>query len=288
MGREKVSSKKKTGKKSNKKKDLPFLEHLEELRWHLIRSIVVVIIFALTAFVFKEIIFDEIIFKPRETDFLTNRLLCRLGDYIGSSVLCINSTELTIINIKMSGQFMTHIKVSIVAGVILAFPFIFWEIWRFIRPALKNKEKSVSRGAVFWSSFLFLIGILFGYFVVTPLSVNFFTTYFVSEDVQNQINLTSYIAIITSVVLSGGVIFELPVLIYILSKAGLVSPGFLKKYRRHSIIIVLALSAIITPPDIFSQILVAFPLFFLYEIGIVISKKIEKKREKETAEFLKD
>ncbi len=281
MGKEKVTTKKKRKKVHNKKKDLPFLEHLEELRWHLIRAIISIIIFAITAFAFKEFIFDEIIFKPRDSDFITNRLLCQLGDIIGSSVLCINSTELTIINIKMAGQFLTHIKVSIVVGLILAFPYVFWEVWRFIKPALKSKEKGVSRGAVFWSSLLFIIGVLFGYFIVTPLSVNFFTTYFVSKDVTNQINLTSYIGIITSVVLSGGAIFELPVLIYILSKAGLVSSSSLKKYRRHSIIIVLVLSAMITPPDIFSQVLVAFPLFFLYEIGIIISKRIEKKRIKQ-------
>jgi len=280
MEKEKVTTKKKRKKAQNKKKDLPFLEHLEELRWHLIRAIISIIVFAIGAFVFKEFIFDEIIFKPRESDFITNRLLCQLGDIIGSTVLCINSAELTIINIKMSGQFLTHIKVSIVVGLILAFPYVFWEIWRFIKPALKNKEKNVSRGAVFWSSLLFIIGVLFGYFIVTPLSVNFFTTYFVSQDVINQINLTSYIGIITSVALAGGAIFELPVLIYILSKAGLVGSSFLKKYRRHSIIIVLVMSAMITPPDIFSQILVAFPLFFLYEIGIIISKRIEKKRKK--------
>ncbi len=285
MKRKEINTNKKTTKAKKRSKDIPFLAHLEELRWHLIRAIISIIVFALVAFVFKGIIFDEILFKPEEPNFITNRLLCQLGELINSTVLCINSTKLVIINIKMAGQFMTHIKVSLVAGIIVAFPYVFWEIWKFIKPALKSTEKSVTRGAVFWSSLLFILGILFGYFVVTPLSVNFFTTYFVSKDVQNQINLTSYIGIITSVVLAGGVIFELPILIYILSKAGLVTAKFLRKYRRHSIIIVLALSAIITPPDIFSQILVAFPLFFLYEIGIVISKRIEKKRDKELAKY---
>lgn len=279
MSEEKISSQKKSKKFKNKEKDLPFLAHLEELRWHVIRAIIALVIFASVAFIYKGVIFDEIILKPRDADFITNKLLCELGDIIESKVLCINTGDLDIINIKMSGQFVTHIKVSLVVGLILAFPYIFWELWRFVKPGLRRNEKSVTRGAVFWSSLLFGLGVLFGYFIVTPLSVNFFTTYFVSSEVQNQINLTSYIGIITSVVLSGGVIFELPILIYILSKAGIITVDFLKKYRRHSIVAVLALSAIITPPDIFSQVLVALPLFILYEIGILISKRIEKKRK---------
>jgi len=218
MGKEKVTIKKINKKKQNKKEYLSFFKHLEELRWHLIRAIISIIVFSIGAFVFKEFIFDEIIFKPREMDFITNRLLCWLGEIIGSTVLCINSAELTIINIKMSEQFFIYIRVSIIIGLILAFPYIFWEMWSFFKQTLKNKEKKVSREVVFWSSLLFIIGILFGYFIATPLLVNFFTTDVVSKDITNQISLTFYINIISSGILLSGAIFELPILIYILSK----------------------------------------------------------------------
>jgi sec-independent protein translocase protein TatC len=177
----------------------------------------------------------------------------------------------------MAGQFSTHIMVSIVAGFIVAFPYVFWEIWRFIKPALHSNEKKHARGAVFFSSLLFLTGVLFGYFVIVPLSVHFLGNYSVSEQVLNQINLGSYISTVTSVVLAAGIIFELPVIIFFLSKAGLVTPSFLRKYRKHAIVLILILAAIITPPDVFSQILVSLPLILLYEIGILISKRITAK-----------
>jgi sec-independent protein translocase protein TatC len=171
--------------------------------------------------------------------------------------------------------------VSLIAGFVVSFPYVFHEFWRFIVPALYSKEKRHARGAVFYSSLLFLLGVLFGYFVIVPLSVHFLGSYSVSEQVTNQINLISYVSTVASVVLAAGVIFELPILVFFLSKAGLVTPEFLKKYRKHSLVLILALSAIITPPDIFSQVLVSFPLIFLYEIGIGISRRINVKREQE-------
>jgi len=257
--------------------NMTFLEHLEELRWHLIRAFASVFVVAVVAFIFSDIVFNHIILAPKNPDFFTNKMLCLLGEKVNIQKLCINAEPFQIINIKMAGQFTIHITISIFAGIIIAFPYIFWEFWNFIKPALYETELKHSRGAVTFSSLLFITGVLFGYFVIAPLSIHFLGSYNVSDQVLNQINLRSYIGTITSVTLAAGVIFELPILIYFLSKAGLVTPEFLRKYRRHAIIIVMVLAATITPPDIFSLMLVTFPLIILYEAGIVISKKVVKK-----------
>jgi len=261
--------------------EMTFLEHLEELRWHLIRAIAAVLVFAILAFIFHKIIFDEIIIAPKNPDFFTNKKFCEFGQIVNIRKLCINSEPFQLINIKMAGQFSTHIIVSLFAGIVIAFPYIMLEFWRFVQPALYSNEKKHTKGAVFSTSLLFLLGVLFGYFLIVPLSVHFLGSYYVSNQVMNQINLKSYISTVTSVCFASGIIFELPVLVYFLSKIGLVTPGFLRKYRKHSIIIILTLSAIITPPDIFSQVLVCLPLIILYEIGIFISKRIADKDEKE-------
>ena len=263
----------------NNQSEMGFLDHLEVLRWHLIRSFVAIILLAIVAFVFSDFVFNTVILAPKTPEFFTNYMLCKFGNYIDVKTLCINSKPFQIINIKMAGQFSTHIMVSLVAGFIVAFPYVFWEIWSFIRPALHTSEKRHAGGAVFFSSLLFILGVLFGYYIIVPLSVHFLGGYNVSDQVLNQINLGSYISTVTTVVLAAGIIFELPIIIYFLSKAGLVTPQFLKKYRRHSLVVILILSAIITPPDIFSQVLVALPLLILYEIGISISKKITAKDE---------
>ncbi len=261
------------------KGEMTFLQHLEELRWHFIRSFAAIIVAAIVAFIFKNIVFDKIIFGPRTPEFLTNRMLCNLGKLINSQKLCINTNANQLQNIQMTGQFLTHIKISVIAGIIVAFPYIFYEFWKFVNPALYENEKKISRGAVFYSSALFLLGVLFGYYVISPLSVHFLENYKVSEKVVNEINLMSYISIVATIVLASGILFELPVIVYFLSKVGIVTPEFLKKYRKHSIIIILAVAAIITPPDVFSQILVAFPLIALYEISISISRRIYRKKE---------
>ena len=265
--------------------NMTFLEHLEELRWHLIRAFSFVIIIAIVAFFFKDIIFDEIILAPKSPEFITNRVLCLLGQKMNIPKLCINSKLLQIISIKMAGQFTIHITTSIFAGIIVGFPYIFWEFWRFIKPALYEKEIKHTRGAVTISSILFILGVLFGYFIIAPLSVHFLGSYSVSDQVINQINLKSYIGTITSVTLAGGITFELPILIFFLSKAGLVTPEFLKKYRRHAVILIMVLAAAITPPDIFSLILVTLPLILLYEAGIIISKRIQKKQKNDQVLF---
>ncbi|WP_207784647.1 twin-arginine translocase subunit TatC [Marinifilum breve] len=260
---------------------MSFLEHLEVLRWHLMRSVIAVLVFAVAAFIFYDFIFDYLILAPKNPDFFTNRMFARVAEFTGVEALKINTAPFQVININMAGQFATHISVSLVAGIIASFPYIFYEFWCFIKPALYANEKKHARGSIFYTSFLFALGVLFGYYLITPLSVHFLGSYSVSDQVMNQINLKSYISSITSIVLASGVIFELPVLIFFLSKIGLVTPEFLKKYRKHSVVLILILSAIITPPDIFSQVLVCLPLMLLYEIGIKISKRIQKKHQAE-------
>ena len=277
-------SKKKQGVKTEYS-EMSFLEHLEELRWHIIRSALAIMIFAVVAFVMKDLIFNTIILNPRTPEFWTNRLFSKLADWVGTEALKINQTPLELISIKIAGQFMTHIWVSIIAGFIIASPFVFFEFWRFIKPALYENEKKHAGGAVFFTSVLFLMGILFGYFLIVPLSVHFLGSYNVSSDVTNQINLRSYIGSVTSISMATGVVFLIPIFSYFLSKVGILTPQFMRAYRRHSYVVMLLLSAIITPPDIFSQIMVAFPLVFLYEIGIFISKRVVKKREKELDEI---
>ncbi len=282
--REEVSNKKKN-KTRNAGAEMSFWEHLDALRWHLFRAVVAVLVLALLAFLNKKIIFDSIILGPKDPDFITTVLLCRLSEWIGSSALCMDMLQLELQNLKMPGQFLIHIYVSIIGGAIVASPYVFWEIWSFLRPALSSKEKKYSWGAVFVCSFLFLAGVFFSYFVIVPLTVYFFGTYQISETVQNSIALDSYIKTVVSLTFAVGLVFELPVLIYFLTKVGVVSPTFLKKNRKIVLVLILILSAIITPPDVFSQILVGIPLFGLYEISIRVSSRIHKKNlaEKETS-----
>ena len=268
--------------------DMTFLQHLEELRWHIIRALIAVVAGAILAFMFKNIIFDHVILAPNNPDFITNRLLCRLADAVNAPALCINQNPIELISIKMSGQFTTHINISLVAGLIMAFPYVFWEFWSFFRPALYEKERKYARGAVTMASLLFITGILFGYFIISPLSINFLGSYRVSDLVNNQINITSYIGSVTSVALSAGITFELPIVVFFLARIGIVTPEFMRKYRKHAIVVVLILAAVITPPDVFSLILVSIPLILLYELSIfiaarVIRKRTEKDKEAEAA-----
>lgn len=265
--------------------EMSFLEHLEELRWHIIRSGLAIIIFAVAAFIMKDLIFDTIILNPRTPGFWTNRMFAKLADIMNSDALRINETALELISIKIADQFMTHIWVSIIAGFILASPVVFYEVWRFIKPALYDNEKQYASGAVFFTTILFLMGVMFGYFLIVPLSVHFLGSYNVSSDVTNQINLRSYIGSVTSISLASGVVFLLPIFTFFLSKVGILTPTFMKTYRKHSYVVLLLMSAVITPPDVFSQIMVFVPLFFLYEISIVISRRVNRKRDKEMNEL---
>ncbi|RZP04988.1 MAG: twin-arginine translocase subunit TatC [Flavobacteriales bacterium] len=262
-------------------KEMSFLDHLEDLRWHLIRSFLSVIILASIAFLAKDFIFNVLIFGPKHSDFPTYKILCEIAQFIGfKDSFCFTELPFRIQSRTMGGQFSAHVWTSITAGFIIAFPYILNEMWKFISPGLKTNERSSAKGFILKASLLFFIGVLFGYYVVTPLSINFLGTYQVSGEVYNDFDLSSYISLVRASVIASGLIFELPILIYILTKVGIVSPEILKKYRKLSLVIVLILSAIITPPDIASQVIVSVPIIVLYEISIYISKAVIRKQKR--------
>jgi sec-independent protein translocase protein TatC len=267
--------------KKQTEKEMSFLNHLEELRWHLIRSVLAIVILASIAFLAKDFIFNVLIFGPKQADFPTYKILCKIAQFIGfKDSFCFTELPFRIQSRTMGGQFSAHIWTSITAGFIVAFPYILLEIWKFISPGLRLKERSSTKGFIFIASLLFFVGVLFGYYVVTPLSINFLGTYQVSGQVHNDFDLSSYISLVRASVIASGLIFELPILIYILTKVGVVTPNMLKKYRKISLVLVLILSAIITPPDIASQVIVSVPIVILYEISIFISKVVIRKKEK--------
>lgn len=256
---------------------MSFLEHAEVLRYALMRAVIITVLIALVVFFFKDFLYDNVLFGPRNPDFPTNRFLCRVGDWLGIQALCINQGSFDIISTEMAGQFKSHLYMTLAAGTIVAVPYILWEVWMFIKPALHRKETTGVKGFVFYSTSLFILGVMFGYFVIAPLAINFLTTYTTSELVTNRIALGSYVASVSSVSLAAGIVFELPVVIYFLSRMGIVGPDSLKKFRKHSVVSAFILSAIITPPDLFSQILVALPLVVLYEVSILVSKRVYPK-----------
>jgi len=258
--------------------EMTFLEHLEELRWHIVRSLIAIFIFAILVFVFKGLIFDWLLFGPKEPDFITYQWLCSFSKSIGlGEALCTSGKGFEIVNIEMAGQFLTHLKVSVVLGFICSFPYIAWEAWRFVKPALYENEKKYTRGMVFFSSLLFFTGVLFGYLLLAPVSINFFANYSVSETVENTIKLTSYISIVTTVVLASGIMFELPMAVFIFSKLGLVTPQGMRDYRKHAVVGILVIAAIITPADIWTQMLVGIPVYILYEVSVYISAWVHRK-----------
>ncbi len=267
--------------------EMSFLDHLEDLRWHLIRSTIAIFIAGTVAFLFKGFIFDNLLLGPKNADFFTYKILCKISQFLGmGDGFCFSELPFEIQSRTMAGQFSAHIWTSITAGFIVAFPYVLYQLWKFISPGLHKNERKHSRGFIFVASLLFFIGVLFGYYVICPLSINFLGTYQVSEQVHNDFDLNSYIGLIRASVLASGLIFELPILIYFLTKVGLVTPEFLRKYRKYALIIVLILSAIITPPDIASQIIVAIPILILYQVSIYISKVVirkQKRKEKKNA-----
>ncbi|SDL76550.1 Sec-independent protein translocase TatC [Salinimicrobium catena] len=268
-------------KVENNAGEMSFLDHLEELRWHLIRATLAVVIAATGAFLAKGFIFDILLFGPTHPDFFTYDILCRLSTMVGvEGGFCFEEMPFTIQSRTMGGQFSAHIWTSITAGFIISFPYVLYEFWKFIAPAMYTNERNTARGFIFISSLLFFLGVLFGYYLVTPLSINFLGKYQVSDVVLNEFDIGSYISLVRSSVVASGLIFELPIIIYFLTKIGLVTPEFLRKYRKFALVIVLILSAIITPPDILSQIIVAIPVLVLYEISIIIARIVTKKEDR--------
>lgn len=260
--------------------EMSFLEHLEALRWHLIRAVGSIMIFAIIALVFHKEIFRHVILAPLHTDFFTYRMFCKLGVKYDLPSLCIDKIDITLINREMTGQFSMAITYSIIIGLIFAFPYAFWEIWRFVKPGLRITEVKASRGAVFWVTLLFLMGMAFGYYVVSPMAINFLASFKLDETLNNQIDITSYIGFLSVMTLACGLTFQLPVVTYVLSKVGIVTPKLMQNYRRHAFVVILILSAIITPsPDILTQMLVAVPLYVLYEVSIRVSARVERLRK---------
>lgn len=268
--------------------EMSFLDHLEELRWHLIRATLSIVIIGAIAFIFSRSLFKLIIFAPLEMSFPTYSFLCKAGQLIGlETSFCNDTLPMIIQNRTMAGQFSADIWTSILAGFIISFPYVIYQLWKFISPGLLSEERKYSKGFIILSSLLFFLGVLFGYYIVTPLSINFLANYSISDVVDNQIDISSYIALVRSAALASGLVFELPIIIYFLTKVGLVTPEILKKYRKYALVIVLVLSAIITPPDIASQIIVAIPILILYQVSIYISKVVVKNQEKQAQKDVK-
>jgi sec-independent protein translocase protein TatC len=273
--------------KSGGEGEMSFLDHLEELRWHIVRSVVAIMIFMIVAFIMAPWIFDNVIFAPARVDFPTFKWLCRIGELTGAKEqLCVDKINFKIQSRFMTGQFTMQFMAAFVIGLIISFPYVVYEIWSFIRPGLYKKEQKFSRGAVAAVSFQFLLGISFGYFVLCPMSIWFFSNYTISDMISNEFDITSYVQTIVALVFGSGVLFQLPVVIYFLSRMGLVTPQFLRKYRKHAAVIILIVAAIITPPDPLSQTIISLPLYVLYEVSIFISASVQKQRQKEADDTL--
>lgn len=256
---------------------MSFLQHLEELRWRLVRSVIVILVFAIAIWWNMDWIMKHVFMSMLKADFITYDFFCK-----NFNMMCVKEIPATVQSRQVGGQFGYALWMSFIGGVVVAFPFIFYQIWAFVKPGLKQNEKSVVKGIVFYVSMLFFAGILFGYFVVAPMSVQFFGTFKITKDIQNEFDLNSYMSTIISTVFYSGLFFLLPVVAYLFGKLGIITPSFLRKYRKHAIVGVLILSAVITPPDMISQVIVSIPIVLLYELSIFVVVRVEKKRNKES------
>ena len=255
--------------------NMPFLNHLEELRWRLVRAAVAILIVGIVIWFYQETIINLVFLSMAKKDFITFRLMCQAFG------VCINDVPVKFQSMTVSGQFSYALMMSFLGGIVVTFPYLFYQIWSFVKPGLKFKEKNLARGIVFYISLLFFLGILFGYYIVAPLSIQFFGSYQMSSKIENIFTVNSYMSTILSTVFYCGLFFLLPVATFLLTKIGLFDSAFLRKYRKHAIVVILILAAIITPPDVISQIIVSIPILILYEIGIVVSKRVEKQKSKE-------
>ncbi|MCB9252669.1 MAG: twin-arginine translocase subunit TatC [Flavobacteriales bacterium] len=251
---------------------MSFFDHIDELRAHIIRALIAVVLCSVLAFIFKSFFIDVVLFGPKSKDFITYKIMCSI-----SKSACVEDFTFKIINTDVTGQFIMHLMIAFVTGLILAFPYVIYEFWKFFKPALKESERKKTTGIIFTSSLLFLMGVLFGYFILTPISMYFMASYNISDEINNTWTIQSYISFITMLTVATGIIFELPLVMYFLAKLGIINSAFLKKYRRYAVLAILVVAAIVTPPDVGSQVLVCIPLLILYEVGIVITKRVEKK-----------
>jgi sec-independent protein translocase protein TatC len=267
--------------------EMSFFEHLEALRWHLIRAAFAVVIFAVVAYAYYEYIFENVIMAPTHTTFWAYRMMCGMGTLFQSLLpslfqakdFCVDSIHVTLINTEMAGQFTLKINSSLMIGLVLGIPYLFWELWRFIKPALHEKERKAASGFVFYASLLFLLGVMFGYFIITPLSIRFLAGFIVIPDIKNYFDVDSYLSSVATLTLATGVVFQLPILVYIVSSLGFLTPKLMRSSRRYAIIIILVIAAVVTPtPDALTMTVVAIPLFVLYELSIVVAGIVEKRR----------
>lgn len=265
--------------------EMSFIDHLEALRWHLVRSVIAVVVCAIVIFVFAKEVVNTIILGPAHKEFVTYSALCNFGHkfHMGDA-LCMGDFVIKFQSNAMTEQFMTTFTIAFVGGFIIAFPYVFWEFWRFIKPALSHKEVKRTSGIIFWVSVLFFMGVAFGYYVLTPFMVNFYSNYSLSELIEFKPTLSDYIENLIYTTVGIGVLFQMPLLIMFLSKIGIVSPAFLRKYRRHAFVIILIAAAIITPStDPFSLTLVTIPLYALFEASVLLSSRVYKQREEDDA-----
>lgn len=262
-------------------KEMDFTGHLEELRWHIVRALGAVLVFTILAFIMAPWIFENIIFAPARANFVTFRMLCQVGGLINSDSLCVEEIAFKLQSRYMTGQFTMHIVASLIIGLIIAFPYVVWEFWRFIKPGLYKHERQNSRGAVAVVSFLFFMGVGFGFYVLSPIMISFLANYQISDMIVNEFDITSYVSTIVGVVFGTGLLFQLPVVIFFLSSIGVVTPQLLRQYRKHAVVAILIIGAIITPSaDPLSQALIAIPLYILYEVSIVISARVVMRKAK--------
>ena len=266
---------------AEKEKEMSFLGHLEELRWHLVRSASVVLIFGIFLFIFQKEVYENFLLAHRKSDFITYQLFCDFFNLFGlDSSFCRVSFKDNLISLKPTQQLMNSIWSSFILGIILSFPYLLWELWRFISPGLTLKEVRNSKGFIFAASLLFFLGIAFSFYIIAPISIHFLYNYQITDLIQNNFTMDSHIGLVTNMLLGVSILFELPVLVFFLTKIGLITPAFLKKYRKHALVVVLIVAAIITPPDVASQIIVTIPIVILYEVSIKVSKIVIKKQQK--------
>ncbi len=269
-------------KLTQEKSHMSFIDHLEVLRWHILRIAIAVVSATILIFIFIDWVFDHVVFAPARTDFITYSSLCSLGHklHIGDA-LCMPPVNIKLLGSTVSGPFMSAISISFMGGIILAFPYIFWEVWRYIKPALNAKEIKSASGSIAWVSVCFFLGAAFGYYLLAPFTFNFLANYKLGTTGAYTYlpTLDDYIDTLTSIILGCGLGFELPVISFVLSKIGIVNPKMLRDYRKYAYVVILILAAVITPsPDWTSQAIVTIPLILLYEISIFLSKKVEKEK----------
>lgn len=266
---------------------MSFIDHLEVLRGHLFRSIIAILVGAVIIAFNKDFFVKKVLLGPTHADFPTYGVFCRIGTYLNlKEALCMNGVNIQMQSTGVSTQFSTFISIMLIGGIVIGFPYIFWEFWRFIKPALTRKELQNTRGLIFWVSVLFFTGVFFGFFVIAPYTLNFFGNFQLDENIENRWTIASYFDTLIPLVLGSGLAFQLPLLMILLAKIGIVSATYLRKVRKYSIVIIMIVAAVITPgPDVVSQLTVAVPLLLLYEISILLTRRIEKQRAVEDKEW---